>query len=197
MAKPKRKSTRRRPPGKKPSLSAQMKRFAEEYCANGFRGPAAARAAGYTSEGAALRSQVYKLLRNPLVRAAVDARLADLEEDARTRTGAIVERLAEIATFDPGDVFDFTGISVTLKPGMLIPDEARRVIKEIKRTETKLAGAIVEERIEVKFHDRLRADELLGKYRRMFVDRVEVRDLTLEDLLDAAEGEADDGDRHE
>lgn len=182
--KPKKKSTGRRPPGKKPSLSAQMKRFIEEYCANGFRGPVAARAAGYTSEGAALRSQVYKLLRNPLVRAAVDARLAELEEDARTRTGAIVERLAEVATFDPGEVLDFTGIEVRMKPGMLISEEARRCIKKIAFDP---AG-----RPQLQFHDRVRADELLGKYRRMFVDRVEVRDMTIEDLLDAAEGAGDE-----
>jgi hypothetical protein len=170
----------RRPPGRTPSLSPQMKRFTEEYCANGFRGPDAARAAGYTSEGGALRSQVYKLLKNPLVRAAVDARLAELEEDARTRTGAIVERLAEVATFDPGEVLDFTGLELRIKPGMLISEAARRCIKKIAFDP---AG-----RPQLQFHDRVRADELLGKYRRMFVDRVEVRDSTLEDLLDAAEG---------
>lgn len=181
MAKPKKKGTPRRPPGKKPSLSAQMKRFIEEYCANGFRGPVAARAAGYTSEGAALRSQVYKLLRNPLVRAAVDARLADLEEDARTRTGAIVERLAEVATFDPGEVLDFTGLEVRMKPGMLITEEARRCIKKIAFDP---AG-----RPQLQFHDRVRADELLGKYRRMFVDRVEHSGaVTVDQLIREAAG---------
>lgn len=177
--KPAKRKGRARPPGRAAGLTTQMKRFAEEYCANGFRGPAAARAAGYTSEGAALRAQVYKLLRHPHVKAAVDAHLADLAEDARTRAGAIVDRLAEVATFDPGEVLDFTGIEIRMKPGMLISDGARRCIKKLSFDQFG--------RPQLQFHDRVRADELLGKYRKLFVDRVEVRDATLEDLLDAAE----------
>ncbi len=168
-------AARPKPPGKRAALTPQMQRFAEELCANGFRAADAYDAAGYQAEGAARRSQVYKLLRTARVRAHIDAHLATLADDARTRTGAILERLGEVATFDPGEVFDFTGDRIVLRQAHAIPAAARRCIKKVKCTTQRLGegGPILEEKVELEFHDRVRADELLGKYRRVFGGRGE------------------------
>lgn len=169
------------------ACTTRERRLVEELPAHGWDATKAGRAAGFRGEH--VKVAVHKALQRPHVKAAVDALLASLEETARTKAGAIVERLGELATFDPGDVFDFTGDVITLRPGKDIPAAARRCIKKLKRTEERNALGGVTVRTEVEFHDRVRADELLGKYRKLWVEKLEHGvSGTLEEILRAAAG---------
>jgi len=159
-------------PNAAPPLSPRERRFVEEYCANGFRGADAARAVGFT--GAHVRKSADRLLKRPHIQAAIEARLRDLADGAQLRSEAILLELAKIAFADIGQVIDFSGADLRLRPANEIPGDARAAIESLK-VKRYLEGqgehAREVEVTEFKLHDKLGALEKLGRYRRLFVER--------------------------
>jgi phage terminase small subunit len=169
------------------ALSPRERRFVEEYCANGFRATDAARAVGY--QGKNVKISAYKLLQKPNIAAAVDAHLKDLADRAQLRSEAILLELAKVAFSDIGEVLDFSGDVPRLKPAKDIPSEARQSIESIKVKRFVEGRGEDSDQVEVtefKLHDKLGALEKLGRYRKLFTDKVEhsggirVDDLLLE-----------------
>ena len=78
------------------ALTARERRFVDELSANGWNKTAAARAAGYM-DGPNLRVTACKLAQRPAIAAAIDAKLAELATDARLRTEAVLDEIAEVA----------------------------------------------------------------------------------------------------
>jgi len=75
--------------------------FVDALFANGFRGADAARAAGY--KGKNVKITAYKLRQHPVVKAAIEARFAELEEDPRFRSQAILHETAQVAYMKPSE----------------------------------------------------------------------------------------------
>jgi len=168
-------------------LSPRERRFLEEYCANGFRATDAARAAGYQGRG--VKATAYKLLQKPHIKAALDARLTELADGAQLRSEAILLELTKIAFSDIGEVLDFSGEQPRLRSAKEIPTAARQSIESLKvkrYLEGQGENAREVEVTESKMHDKLGALDKLGRYRKLFTDKVEhsggirVDDLLLE-----------------
>lgn len=149
------------------SLSLKQQAFVEHYIACGWNATEAARRAGYSSKTAG--SIGHENLTKPEIRAAIDARAAELKMTA----DEVLTRLADMARSNMGDfikmvpaangkgkvaVFDFDRAS---KAGKL------HLIKSIK---------ISSKGTSVELHDAQAALVHLGRYHKLFVDRVEVAD---------------------
>jgi len=88
----------------------------------------------------------------------------------------LLERVDEVSSIDPVDLFNFDG---TIKDLHSLPRSMTRAIKKIKYKEfTEFDESNQEMKtgriIDIEFHDKLKATELLGKHLSMFKDKVEV-----------------------
>jgi phage terminase small subunit len=164
------------------SLTPKQARFVAEYLKD-LNGTQAATRAGYSAGTA--ESQASTLLRNPKVRAAVDEALERRAERVEVKTDDILRELLRLATTDIGQAFDEEG---RLKPLHAMPVAVRRAISGIETEELFEGGGAERVRIgnvrKVKFWDKTKALELLGKHLKLFTDKVEHSvDQTLEALV--------------
>jgi len=142
-------------------LTEKQRRFIEEYPKDMNAFQAAVRA-GYTEVGCNGRGAI--LLRDPRIRAAVDARLAERRARHEVTMERVMQELAAIAFGDVREVMEWGPDGVTLRRSdELSPDAAALVCEvDIGRRGTKL-----------KRTDKLKALELLGKCLGMFTERVQ------------------------
>ncbi|PZP48550.1 MAG: hypothetical protein DI601_00235 [Azospirillum brasilense] len=146
----------------------------------------AARRAGFSNEQAKTAS--VKLLRDPWVRAEIQAEMAERAERTRIKADDILRELGAIARLNPLTVLTWAGTDVHLKPSTEISPEDAAAIASIK-TVFSVTG---EKSIEIKFQDKMRAAQLVMQHLGM-IGRVTVPpdDLVAED---AARLIADDSD---
>src|SRR5690606_24265353 len=167
--------------------SDRRRRFAEEYLID-LNATQAAIRAGYSPRSAA--QQASELLKDPKVRAYIDARMAELSRRTGVNQERIIRELARIAFVDPTRVVNID--DATIRSCATEDDRAAIVSIKVKQIPTP-EGTIVER--EVRFHDKNRALELLGKRFAMWVEKQEV-DLTgkvqIVDDIPAAEGSGGD-----
>lgn len=87
----------------------------------------------------------------------------------------LLERVNEVSVIDPADLFNFDG---TIKDLHSIPRSLTRAIKKIRYkefTDSTPEGDIKTGRIiDIEFHDKLKATELLGKNLSLFKDELKV-----------------------
>lgn len=143
-------------------LSPQHKRFADEYLVD-LNGTQAAIRAGYSEKSAAVTAS--RLLRNANIRAYIDAEIAKQSMTA----GEVLRRLAEHAR---GDLAEFIGKSDT----ELKAHPRSWLLKKYKRTVTTGKDGDTREQIEIELHDPQAALVHLGRYHKLFVDRVQSDD---------------------
>jgi phage terminase small subunit len=162
--------------------------FCREYLINP-NGAEAAIKAGYEPNTAA--QSAYKLLQSNKVK----ERLAELsaERIARTEITAdfVLKELFRIASVDIGEAFDDKG---NLKPLKEIPQDIRRAMQSIEVDE--LFDGFGQDRQQIgvtkkiKFWDKPKALELLGKHFKLYTDKVEHSGaVTLEALVTASRKE--------
>lgn len=148
------------------SLSAKQQRFVEEYLVD-FNATQAAIRAGYSPRSA--DSQGSRLLKNRKVSRAIQERMAELSRRTGVTAERIMQELARIAFLDPTKVTD-------VNTGKVLPDASpddRAAIASVKvRRSTSESGDMVER--EVRFADKIRALELLGKRFGMWTDKQDV-----------------------
>ena len=149
-------------------LSPKQQRFADEWLID-MNATAAAIRAGYSPKSA--EQQGSALLRNPKVRAYIDTRLAEISRRTGINQERIIRELARISLVNPVNVVNFeTGeIRSTATEDDLSAIQSVKV-KTIGYTED---GEPLLER-EIRFHDKNRALELLGKRFGMWLDRQQV-----------------------
>lgn len=162
-------------------LSPRQQRFVQEYIKD-LNGKQAAIRAGYAKKSAEV--QASQLLRFPKVKAAVDQALAELKDadvaDARevlvslTRIGRADIR--KVFTEDgalkrPGDIDDGTAFALQ-GVDTLERKQSIRKLKDPDEGEDQLTTEVELVR-KVRMHDKIKALELLGKYHKLFVDRIE------------------------
>jgi hypothetical protein len=142
---------RKAQPPKPPPLNAKQKAFVERYltCWNATE---AARTAGYSHP----RQQGWRLLSNVYIRAAVDARLAEMHMAA----DEVLARLSSMAGADMGDFLDAkTSETLDLKRAR---DAGRlHLVKKFATTDKVIS---------IELHDAQAALVHLGRYHKLFTD---------------------------
>lgn len=191
----------------KKKRQTKREKFVEEYLID-LNATQAAIRAGYSAKTAQTISS--ELMTFPEITAAIQA--AKLARSAETKVTAVrvVEEMAAIAFADPGDILDFSGPTLHLKPTDQISERARRSISSIKvkrQSEGFGENASEVEIIEFRFWDKNAALGQLAKHTGAVKDKFELEgDLTLnvvEKIVDRdavgtpqKDGDGDDGKRN-
>lgn len=109
----------------------------------------------------------WRLLQRIDVKEEINRRIAERRAKNALTVDRIEGLLRDIAETELTDIFDDQG---RMRPLSEMPDHARKAIKSIETSEDFFGNTVVE----VKLWDKKGAIELLGKYRKMFTDKVEV-----------------------
>lgn len=138
----------------------------------------AAIAAGYSEAGAGV--QGCRLLKDPKIQEEIDRQDAKLNEKLELNVEWVVRRLMMRADFDVRDFYYQDGEKKgQLKPVAELPDAAAFALQgvEVEKLFRHFAKGQAEEAgttTKIKYADRDRALELLGRYLKMFTEKIEV-----------------------
>lgn len=156
----------------KPKVSSKQKIFIKEYLID-KNATRAAKAAGYSEKTA--RSQGQRLLTKVDIKALLDRGIDQQCMKLELKADHILRELLRIATADVGLAFDDMG---QMKPLSEIPEDVRRAISSLEvheifdgQGEGKMAIGLARK---VKFWDKPRALEMLGRHLKLFVDELKV-----------------------
>jgi len=157
--------------GESSELTPQQELFIKEYLVD-FNGTRAAKAAGYSVKTA--YSIASENLRKPEIATKIRAVLEGRFKKLDIKAEEILQVAAEIAYFDPGELFDEAG---RLRPLHLLPREVRRVISSIDITPI-IGGPLKRRRVidykyKIKFWNKNHADELLGKNQKLWYEMIQ------------------------
>jgi phage terminase small subunit len=147
-------------------LTDKQVRFCEEYLID-LNATQAAIRAGYSAKSAAVTGS--KLLRNANVRAYIDEALAAQSRRTGINADRVVRELARIGLVNVTDVIDTD--RVTVKRDANRDDTAAISSVRMKVSDSE-QGSTIER--EIKFHDKNKALELLGRHLGMFNDKLTV-----------------------
>ena len=107
---------------------------------------------------------------NPAIRSAIDKALAAQVERVEVKADDILRELLRILRTDIGDVLGPDGALLAVKD---MPVDVRRAVSSIEVSEEQVDGVAVGEIKKLKFWDKPRAAELLGKHLKLWTDKVE------------------------
>ncbi len=141
------------------TLTARQQAFVREYLVDLNATQAAVRA-GYSPKTAEVQGS--RLLRFVQVAAAIDEALKARAARVEASADDVLRELTRLALVDVGEAFDAEG---RLLPLASMPAEVRRAIVSM---ETGALGVV-----KVRFADKVKSLELLGKHHKLFVDKVE------------------------
>lgn len=147
-------------------LPPKRQRFVDAYFECKFNAKQAAISAGYSAKTA--ENQAARLLSFVKVKAAIEERRAVTAEETKLKISEVVNELRKIGFTDITQVVEWSNNSITIKNSADIPPEVRACIAEISETQGKFGSTI-----KVKFHNKVAALELLGRYLAMFTDKHE------------------------
>lgn len=168
----------------KDELSPQQRAFCQHFIVH-LNATHAAIEAGYSKKGASVRGSELLALRK--VRDAVNQLLEKRSEKVGIKAEHVLERLDSIGDADMAECFTPTG---ALKNIHDIPKELRKCIASIEVFEveefnhdTKTMEKIGETK-KIKFWDKIRANELIGRNLKLFSEKIDVKHThTLESLV--------------
>lgn len=146
-------------------LTEKQKRFADEWLID-MNGTAAAIRAGYSVRSAEVTAS--KLLRNPKVRAYIDERMAEHSRRTGVTQERIIRELARIAFLDPTQLVNMD--TAELLDNSTTDDRAAIASVKVKT----MSGETEMIEREVRFADKIKALELLGKRLGMWIDKQQV-----------------------
>jgi phage terminase small subunit len=158
-------------PVKKEGLDAlpmKQQQFVLEYMGNGFNATQAAIAAGYAEKSA--DTQGSRLLANPKIKAVLAERTQKITAKREITAEWVLDGIAKVAAFDVRKLYNVDG---SLKPITELDDETSAAVASVGTRELYADGKPFGVLKNIKMADRLRALELLGRYLKLFVDRVE------------------------
>ena len=150
-------------------LNEMQAKFAAEYIID-FNATKAAERAGYSKKSAG--SQGHDLLKIPEIQQAIAKEQKKREKRTNITQDRVLLEIARLAFSDMRQAFNEDGV---LKGVHEWPDDVAAAISSIKVVEnTDKDGTVIGQTKEVKFWDKPKNLELLGKHLRMFIDRVAV-----------------------
>lgn len=167
---------------KKGELTPDQKVFCLEYLKD-FNATAAAKRAGYSEKTA--QEQGSRLLSNVMVQVELKKAMDEVLGNAKADIADIIKELKLIAFSDISDVMDWgiVPLEVTSADGTQTYTREKQMIKIKEKEEMGIKTKLISEMSEtesmagttrkLKMYDKLRAIELLGKYYKMFTDKVE------------------------
>lgn len=144
-------------------LSAKQERFCREYIID-LNATQAAIRAGYSARSA--NSMAARLI----VKDSIQKKIRELQSERAAKlevsAEAVVKELARLAFFDPGTVVRvLAGGVLEITPTDQLTDDQRRAVAAVSQSDGSTR---------IRFADKLRALELLGKHLGLFVERQEV-----------------------
>lgn len=160
------------------ALTARQHRFVQEYLVD-LNATQAALRAGYSEKTA--EHQASRLLGNVGVKSAIDAALAARAARVEVKSDDVLRELLRLAMVDVTEAFDDAG---KLRPLKDMPADLRRAIASIE-VESQASGELRElddgaqvqgdavTVTKLRFWDKVKGLELLGKHLKLFTDRVE------------------------
>jgi phage terminase small subunit len=140
-------------------LSHTQFMFVRAYCAT-FNATKAYEASHPGCALSTARADGPDLLKNPLVKVAVDAAIMTTEIGS-VRAGAM-QLFGLVQEADPGDIFEIVNGRIVVKDISQLTRDQRRSIKKIKITKGNTNS------VEVELHDPLKASELIGRATGLF-----------------------------
>lgn len=146
-------------------MTQKQKIFCEEYLID-LNATQAAIRAGYSPKAA--KEEGSRLLTNANVRACVDRALAERSKRTGVTADRVVRELARVAFVNPTEVVDTD--KATVLPNASEDDTAAIASVKVKVVDGDFSSV---ER-EIKFADKLKALELLGKHLGMYTDNVNI-----------------------
>jgi phage terminase small subunit len=168
-------------------LTPRQAVFAAEYQID-FNATRAAIASGF--EAASAHVTGARLLRNAKVAAAIADSQARRMQKLDCTVETLVQELMKVAIYDPGKLYDDNGERI---PVHRLDPDTRAAVAAVEDETVDGPGRVRTLTQKLKMADKIRAIELLGKYRKMFTDRIEHEGrLTLEQLV--CEGKDSQGD---
>lgn len=163
---------------KEKRLTPEQELFCLEYLKD-FNATRAAKAAGYSEKTAAVIG--YENLNKPYIQARIRDRMNEVFGDSKDDIKRIIDELKMIAFSDISDLFNWGKREIVDAEGDFIEEvedltfkrkeelgDKTRLITEIEQVKTRFGN-----RVKIKQADKLRAIELLGKYYKMFTDKIE------------------------
>lgn len=170
-------------------MTPKQERFVEEYLID-LNATQAAIRAGYSTKTA--DTQGPRLLQNVGVRARVDAAIAAQSRRTGVTADRVIREIAKVALLNPRNVVDPDTARVL--PDATDDDTAAIASVRVK---TSSGDSGESEEHEVKFADKLKALELLGRHLGMFNDKLTVEGSLpvqiVDDVPDTPPKEPDDG----
>lgn len=172
------------------NLTEKQKKFCEEYLID-LNATQAAIRAGYSTNTA--KDIGCENLAKPNIRACIDKAIAERSKRTGINQDRVLLELARIALLKPSDVINVN--TATVKKDASDDDLATIQSVKVKTLPTKNGKGVERE---IKFVDKLKALELLGKHLGMFTDRVDINanvnttaklDSLLEQLTEAEDNE--------
>ena len=152
------------------AMTVKRHRFVAEYLVD-LNATQAAIRAGYAKKGA--KDQADQLMQMPEVAEAIKAAMEERNKRLQVDADYVLQRLTEIDQLDLADIFDLDGKLMPIRQWPLI---WRQMVKEVDMKTGK-----------VKFHDKLRALELIGKHVNVNAFREQVNhtgDINFTDMTD-------------
>lgn len=160
-------------------LSEKQKKFCREYLVD-FNASRAYLAAGYVARTTnALSVSSSRLLSNAKVHHYLKHILSGSIQDEITNIKRIISELQMIAFGDLKDLADWTEFDLKFKSSNSL-DFKSRLISEISSNDKGL---------KIKMHDKLKALELLGRYYKIFTDKIEAADQNVKITIDTNDSE--------
>jgi phage terminase small subunit len=147
-------------------LTPKQQRFADEYLID-LNATQAAIRAGYSP--ATAEQQGSRLLSNAKVRAYIDERMAEHSRRTGVTQERIIRELARIAFVNPPEVVDMDNATIY---GYATEDDTAAIASVKVKTIPTEAGTGIER--EIRFADKIKALELLGKRFGMWLDRQQI-----------------------
>lgn len=163
-------------------LTAKQKLFCQEYLVD-LNGTQAAIRSGYSAKTA--QEQSSRLLSNVMICSTIERLLQKRQKKVEVTADDILHELLILAKVDLSEAFDDLG---HLRPIKEIPENVRRAISNVEVFE-EFEGSgknkvYIGQTKKIKFWDKTKALELLGKHLKLFIDQHEVtHKRSLEDLL--------------
>jgi phage terminase small subunit len=167
-------------------LTVKQAMFVAEFLLDG-NATRAAIAAGVPEASASVTSS--RWLRNRKVAAIIGERQAKRTAKLEITAETVLQELAKLAFHDPGKLYDAEG---RLKPVHQLDDTTRAAVAsvEVEEKQTRGARSVTKK---VKLADKGQNLERLGRYLKLFTDRLEHGGrLTLEQLVCGDDGKAED-----
>lgn len=154
------------------SLAPKQQQFILEYLANGFNGTQAARTVGYAARNA--DTQASRLLANPKIAAVIAERKQKLTAKREITAERVLDEIAKAAYFDVRRFFRPDG---TLVPIHELDECCAAALTGVEITEISVGRGKGKKAVgylkKIKFADRGLNNERLGRYLKLFTDRVE------------------------